>query len=95
MASIYKRGKIWWIKYHVKGTGVQRSLHTTNERVAKTRQSKLEYDLSYLRTFGPICTDLMPGNTCNRSKILRKDDPRLQEPLKSRHVHEIIRAQGQ
>jgi len=124
MASIYKRGKTWWIKYHVKGTRVQRSLHTTNERVAKTRQSKLEYDLatnglimpsetplvpfledycrhlktirtpksykndlSYLRTFfGPVCTDLIPGNTCNTSKILRKEEPRLQQPLKGRHI---------
>ena len=120
MASIYKRGKVWWIKYHVKGSRVQRSLQTTNERVAKTRRSKLEYelatnglvmpsetpivpflvdycehlrtirtpkslknDLSYLRTFfGPICRALIPGNTCNASKILRKEEPRLQQPMK-------------
>lgn len=124
MASIYKRGKVWWIKYHVKGSRVQRSLHTTNGRVARTRRSKLEYDLatnglimpsetplepfqedfcrhlrtirtpksykndvSYLRTFfGPICRSLVPGNTCNTSKTLRKEEPRLQEPLRSRHV---------
>jgi len=124
MASTYKRGKIWWIKYHVKGSRVQRSLHTTDERVAKTRRSKLEYDLatnglimpsetplvlfledycrhlktirtlksykndvSYLRTFfGPVCQALLPGNTCNTSKTIRKEEPRLQEPLKGRHV---------
>ncbi|UCD53528.1 MAG: hypothetical protein JSW27_12910, partial [Phycisphaerales bacterium] len=124
MASIYKRGKVWWIKYHVKGSRVQRSLHTTSERVAKTRRSKLEYDLatnglvmpsetpvapflvdycehlrtirtpkslkndlSYLRTFfGPICLALVPGNTCNSSKTLRKEEPKLQQPMKGRHV---------
>jgi hypothetical protein len=124
MASIYKRGKVWWIKYHVKGSRVQRSLHTTNDRVARTRRSKLEYDLatnglimpsetplapfledfcrhlrtirtpksykndvSYLRTFfGPICRSLVPGNTCNKGKTLRKEHPRLQEPLKRRYV---------
>lgn len=124
MASIYKRGKVWWIKYHVKGSRVQRSLHTTNERVAKTRRSKLEYDLatnglvmpsetpivpfmvdycehlrtirtpkslkndlSYMRTFfGPICHALVPGNTCNSSKILRKEEPKLQQPMKGRHI---------
>ena len=46
MASIYKRGKIWWIKYHVKGSRVQRSLHTADERVARARRSRLEYDLA-------------------------------------------------
>lgn len=124
MASIYRRGKVWWIKYHVKGNRVQRSLHTTSERVARTRRSKLEYDLatnglimpsetplepfledfcqhlktirtpksyrndlSYLRTFfGPVCRSLLPGNTCNTSKMLRQESPRLQEPLKGRHI---------
>ena len=124
MASIYRRGKVWWIKYHVKGSRVQRSLHTTSERVARTRRSKLEddlatnglimpsetplepfledfcqhlktirtpksykNDLSYLRIFfGPVCRSLLPGNTCNTSKMLRKESPRLQEPLKGRHI---------
>jgi len=124
MASIYKRGKVWWLKYHVKGSRIQRSLHTTNERVARARRSKLEYDLatnglimpsetpleafledfcrylktirtpksyknelSYLRIFfGPVCRSLIPGNTCNKRKRLRKERPRLQEALKGRHV---------
>ena len=42
MASIYKRGRNWWIHYYVNGKSVDRSLHTTNERIACDRQKKLE-----------------------------------------------------
>ena len=34
MASIYKRGYIWWIHYLIGGKSVSRSLLTPNERVA-------------------------------------------------------------
>ncbi|MBN2269400.1 MAG: hypothetical protein JXN61_02235, partial [Sedimentisphaerales bacterium] len=60
MASIYKRGKVWWIKYHVKGSRVQRSLHTTDARVAKTRRSRLEYDLATNGLIMPSETPLIP-----------------------------------
>ena len=124
MASIYKRGKVWWVKFHLKGIRVQQSLDTTHERVAQARKSQIEYrlatgtlvmpsetrigdflegfcqylkgtrtrksyknDISYLRIFfGPICRSLEPGNTCNRSKVLRKERPKVQEPCKSQHV---------
>ncbi len=42
MASIYKRGKTWWIHYLVGGKSVCRSLKTTNERVALDKKKKLE-----------------------------------------------------
>ena len=42
MASIYKRGKNWWVHYYVNGKSVDRSLRTTNERVARDRKKKLE-----------------------------------------------------
>jgi hypothetical protein len=42
MASIYKRGRTWWIHYYVNGKSVDRSLRTTNERIARDRQKKLE-----------------------------------------------------
>ena len=42
MASIYKRGRNWWIHYYVNGKSVDRSLRTTNERIARDRQKKLE-----------------------------------------------------
>ncbi len=124
MASIYKRGNVWWVKYHLKGVRVQQSLDTTHERVAQTKKSQIEYrlgtgtlvmpsetpiadflegfcqylkgirtrksyknDVSYLRIFfGPICTSLKPGNTCNRSRVLRKERPKVQESCKNQHV---------
>lgn len=42
MASIYKRGKIWWIHYTVGGKSVSRSLKTTNGRVALEKKKRLE-----------------------------------------------------
>jgi integrase len=124
MASIYRRGNVWWVKYHLKGVRVQQSLDTTHERVAQARKSQIEYklgtgtllmpsetpiadflegfcqylrgtrtrksyknDISYLRIFfGPICASLKPGNTCNRSKTLRKERPKVQESCKSQRV---------
>ena len=46
MASIYRRGKIWWVKFHLKGIRVQQSLNTTHERVAQARKSRIEYRLA-------------------------------------------------
>jgi hypothetical protein len=37
MASIYRRGKTWWIKCSTNGVRVQESLHTANERIARSR----------------------------------------------------------
>ena len=42
MASIYKRGKTWWVKYYVNGKPVAKSLQTSSERVARDRKRKLE-----------------------------------------------------
>jgi integrase len=36
MASIYKRRRMWWIKYYVGGKPIQRSLRTQNAREAET-----------------------------------------------------------
>ena len=42
MASIYKRGKVWWIHYHVAGKSICRSLNTTKQRVAEDKKKRLE-----------------------------------------------------
>jgi integrase len=52
----------------------------------RTRKSH-KNDISRLRVFfGPICRSLEPGHTCNKSKVLRKEHPKLREPLKDQHV---------
>ncbi len=124
MASIYKRGSVWWIKFHLNGTRIQHSLCTDNKRVAVDKKRQIEYqlatgqlvrpsetplvefledycqylegirtkksyknDISNLRIFfGPVCPPLVPGNTCNASKQLRKKRPKIQNPLRGRHV---------
>ena len=42
MASIYKRGRIWWIHYLIGGKSVSRSLKTTVHRVAVEKKKHLE-----------------------------------------------------
>jgi len=42
MASIYKRGKVWWIHYLVGEKSVSRSLKTTSGRIALEKKKKLE-----------------------------------------------------
>ncbi len=44
MANIYKRGKNWRVHYYVNvnGKSVDRSLRTSNERVARDRKNNLE-----------------------------------------------------
>jgi integrase len=46
MAHLYKRRNKYWICYYVKGEKIQESLHTDNERIAREKKRKIEYDLS-------------------------------------------------
>ena len=46
MACLYKRRKQYWASYYLNGCQVQKSLHTDNERVARDKLRKLEYELS-------------------------------------------------
>ncbi len=46
MASLYKRGKRYWIGYTLNGERVERSLFTTNLRVARDKKRKIEYELA-------------------------------------------------
>jgi len=46
MAHLYKRRNKYWICYYVKGEKIQESLHTDNERIARDKKRKIEYDLS-------------------------------------------------
>lgn len=42
MASIYKRGRTWWIHYLVGGKSVSRSLKTTSQRVALEKKKRIQ-----------------------------------------------------
>ena len=46
MASLYKRGRRYWIGYSVNGRRVDRSLLTTNLRVTRDKKRKIEYELA-------------------------------------------------
>lgn len=45
MASLYKRGDIFWIKYYKNGVEVRRSLKCKDKKVAQVKQKQIELDL--------------------------------------------------
>jgi integrase len=42
VASIYKRGRIWWVKFHHRGDTIRKSLKTSNHQLARERARFLE-----------------------------------------------------
>ena len=46
MASLYKRGRQFWISYRLNGRRVQLALDTTNERIARDKKRQIEYELT-------------------------------------------------
>jgi integrase len=46
MASIYKRGDVFWIAYYQDGQHVQESLRTQHEQIAKEKKKRIEYELA-------------------------------------------------
>jgi len=42
MASIYKRGQNWWVKFHHRGKAIRKPLKTTNRQLARERARLLE-----------------------------------------------------
>ena len=45
VASIYKRGDTWWVKYYERGKLVRQSLKTSNKRVAERERMAIESEL--------------------------------------------------
>lgn len=73
MASIFRRGPIWWIKYHLLGQRVQHSLNTTLQRVAEAKRREVEYRMSTGGMALPSDTPLAPflEEFCQRLRALR------------------------
>ena len=46
MAHLYRRRRQFWICYYVNGKKIQKSLATDNERIARDKKRKIEYQLS-------------------------------------------------
>ena len=46
MASLYMRGRFFWVAYWVNGKQRQKSLGTKNETVARNKLKRLEYELA-------------------------------------------------
>jgi len=60
MASLYKRGKRYWISYYVQGKLIQKSLETTSERVALAKKRQIEYESSLGNLLLATETPLVP-----------------------------------
>lgn len=46
MAHLYKRGRQFWLSYYLNSKLVQKSLKTKNERLARSKKKRLEYELA-------------------------------------------------
>ncbi len=46
MAHLFKRRRQYWICYYVDGQRIQKSLRTDNERIARDKKKKIEFQLS-------------------------------------------------
>ena len=46
MACIFKRGNTFWSSYYVGKKQIKKSLGTGNERVARSKLKRLEYELA-------------------------------------------------
>ena len=58
MASVYRRGKMWWLCYRSGGKLVRKSLGTTNAKIAKDKLKETEYLLATKRLGLPSKTPL-------------------------------------
>lgn len=59
MASIYKRSGVWHVYYRQNGKRIRYSLETRNERVAKDKLKKIEYELMKGQHIGPRKTPII------------------------------------
>ena len=73
MASIFRRGQVWWIKYHLHGQRVQQSLDTNLQRVAEAKRREIEYRMSTGGMVLPTETPLGPflEEFCQHLRSLR------------------------
>lgn len=54
MATVFKRGKVWWIQFRVDGRQVRESLGTTNRKVADELRLGKEVELALARRPGGV-----------------------------------------
>jgi len=57
VASVFRRGRIWWVKYYAGGKAVQQSLHTDNRKLARDKKKEIEYRLATQQLGLPSKTD--------------------------------------
>ena len=73
MASIYKRGRSYWVSYWVNGQQYQKSLRTKLERVAREKLKRLEYELAIgdLQLASRLPIRMVLQNFCEHLQITR------------------------
>lgn len=73
MAHLYKRRNKYWICYYVRGEKIQKSLQTDNDRIAREKKRKIEYDLSIgnLHIASQLPLALMLEDFCRYLKTAR------------------------
>ena len=85
MGMIYKRGQIWWLKYHVHGRPIRESSHSTKETEAKRLLRLCEGKVAEGRVpgfyFDKVRFDELAGDLLDDYKINGKQVKRAQERI--------------
>jgi len=73
MASFYKRGKQYWATYYINGKQVKKSLETADERVARSKFKKIEYELALgeLEISSKLSLPVILESFCQELKVTR------------------------
>ena len=85
MGSIYKRGKVWWLKYYVDGRALYESARTPDHRVASDLLKEREVDIAKGRqlipsqqiTFRELAQDVVDDYKINGRRSLPEQEIRL------------------
>lgn len=98
MACLYPRGKTFWIIYYKDGKKIQRSLKTTDKRVAQYRKNEIEMSLargeSPLPDLAATASQCLDAFKKSRAGIIsdqteKTDIPRIREFIKDSGISKI------
>jgi len=60
MGSLFRRGRVWWVKFSYRGRIIRRSLATDRYNEARRKKTEIERGLDEGRYLEPSKTPLVP-----------------------------------
>ena len=76
MVNLYRRGRVWWVRYRHQGQRIQRSLETTHQRTAERKRRQVEYELETGQLQQATRTPLKPALSAFCQKLMATQTPK-------------------